>query len=161
MLLYKASESFNNFLFFSWHKLGRHPNERVSQSSQPLCRNSKKKNIGIFTQSKLGYNLRGNLLNSNTLLLTIGKTGTENNLAFADISRYLIFASGKPVMQITGFAVYNMVAIVQLVRTPGCGPGGRGFKSHWSPGQIANCEFLISKLKIENSQLFCPYRLEA
>jgi hypothetical protein len=26
-----------------------------------------------------------------------------------------------------------MVAIVQLVRTPGCGPGGRGFKSHWSP----------------------------
>ena len=25
------------------------------------------------------------------------------------------------------------MAIVQLVRTPGCGPGGRGFKSHWPP----------------------------
>ncbi len=37
-----------------------------------------------------------------------------------------------------------MVAIVQLVRTPGCGPGGRGFKSHWSP---------TKKVR--------PYRLEA
>ena len=26
-----------------------------------------------------------------------------------------------------------MVAIVQLVRTLGCGPRGRGFKSHWPP----------------------------
>ena len=52
-------------------------------------------------------------------------------------------------MQITGFAVYDMVAIVQLVRTPGCGPGGRGFKSHWSPQNIKR--FTISR----------PYRLEA
>ncbi len=26
-----------------------------------------------------------------------------------------------------------MVDVVQLVRTPGCGPGGRGFESHHSP----------------------------
>lgn len=30
-----------------------------------------------------------------------------------------------------------MVTIVQLVRTPGCGPGGRGFESHWSPEEVA------------------------
>ncbi len=28
---------------------------------------------------------------------------------------------------------YYMVGIAQLVRAPGCGPGGRGFKSHYSP----------------------------
>ena len=28
---------------------------------------------------------------------------------------------------------HDMVIIVQSVRTPGCGPGGRGFESHWSP----------------------------
>ena len=26
-----------------------------------------------------------------------------------------------------------MVGVAQLVRAPGCGPGGRGFKSHRSP----------------------------
>ena len=26
-----------------------------------------------------------------------------------------------------------MVDIAQLVRAPGCGPGGRGFESHYSP----------------------------
>ena len=26
-----------------------------------------------------------------------------------------------------------MVAVAQLVRAPGCGPGGRGFKSHQPP----------------------------
>ena len=26
-----------------------------------------------------------------------------------------------------------MVGVAQLVRAPGCGPGGRGFKSHHSP----------------------------
>jgi hypothetical protein len=31
-----------------------------------------------------------------------------------------------------------MVIIVQSVRTPGCGPGGRGFESHWSPQRIAD-----------------------
>ena len=29
----------------------------------------------------------------------------------------------------------NTVAIVQLVRTPGCGPGGRGFETHWPPDE--------------------------
>ena len=74
----------------------------------------------------------------------------ENNLAFTDTFRYLWFASGGPVMQITGFAVYDMVAIVQLVRTPGCGPGGRGFKSHWSPKRIVNFEFKTLQLTIQN-----------
>ena len=27
----------------------------------------------------------------------------------------------------------HMVDIAQLVRVPGCGPGGRGFESHYSP----------------------------
>ena len=27
----------------------------------------------------------------------------------------------------------GMVGIAQLVRVPGCGPGGRGFESHYSP----------------------------
>ncbi len=27
----------------------------------------------------------------------------------------------------------DMVSVAQLVRAPGCGPGGRGFKSHRSP----------------------------
>ncbi len=27
----------------------------------------------------------------------------------------------------------RMVGVAQLVRAPGCGPGGRGFKSHRSP----------------------------
>ena len=29
-----------------------------------------------------------------------------------------------------------MVGVAQLVRAPGCGPGGRGFKSHHSPNII-------------------------
>ena len=30
-----------------------------------------------------------------------------------------------------------MVSIAQLVRAPGCGPGGRGFESHYSPQKKA------------------------
>ena len=30
-----------------------------------------------------------------------------------------------------------MVGVAQLVRAPGCGPGGRGFKSHHSPKNMA------------------------
>ncbi len=45
--------------------------------------------------------------------------------------------------------VLYMVAIVQLVRTPGCGPGGRGFNSHWSPKLNANFEFSISNYYFE------------
>lgn len=29
-----------------------------------------------------------------------------------------------------------MVDVAQLVRAPGCGPGGRGFKPHHSPHNI-------------------------
>ena len=29
-----------------------------------------------------------------------------------------------------------MVDVAQLVRAPGCGPGGRGFESHHSPQNI-------------------------
>ena len=41
----------------------------------------------------------------------------------------------------------NMVGVAQLVRAPGCGPGGRGFDSHRSPhsrqiaGSQASCQF--------------------
>ena len=31
----------------------------------------------------------------------------------------------------------SMVGVAQLVRAPGCGPGGRGFKSHHSPKKQA------------------------
>ena len=34
-----------------------------------------------------------------------------------------------------------MVDVAQLVRAPGCGPGGRGFESHLSP------HFLKHKIK--------------
>ena len=30
-------------------------------------------------------------------------------------------------------AFEKMVDVAQLVRAPGCGPGGRGFESHLSP----------------------------
>ena len=30
----------------------------------------------------------------------------------------------------------SMVGVAQLVRAPGCGPGGRGFKSHHSPNPM-------------------------
>lgn len=30
-----------------------------------------------------------------------------------------------------------MVGVAQVVRAPGCGPGGRGFKSHLSPAYVA------------------------
>ena len=83
-------------------------------------------------------NLHVDVRNSYTSSLTIEKAIPENNLAFTNTFQYLCCASGKPVMQITGFAVYDTVAIVQLVRTPGCGPGGRGFKSHWSPFAVTN-----------------------
>ena len=34
------------------------------------------------------------------------------------------------------FILVCMVGVAQLVRAPGCGPGGRGFKSHHSPKNI-------------------------
>ena len=39
----------------------------------------------------------------------------------------------------------SMVGVAQLVRAPGCGPGGRGFKSHHSPKKASHmaCFFLF------------------
>ena len=37
----------------------------------------------------------------------------------------------------TQFKVGTMVDVAQLVRAPGCGSGGRGFKSHLPPHQIS------------------------
>ena len=34
-----------------------------------------------------------------------------------------------------------MVGIAKLVIAPGCGPGGRGFESHYSPQNKKNTEF--------------------
>ena len=34
----------------------------------------------------------------------------------------------------------NMVGIVQLVRMPDCGSGGRGFESHYPPQEKSTCE---------------------
>ena len=33
----------------------------------------------------------------------------------------------------TGRTKNFMAGVAQVVRAPGCGPGGRGFKSHFSP----------------------------
>ena len=48
-----------------------------------------------------------------------------------------------------------MVDIAQLVSVPGCGPGGRGFESHYSPHfekterfYIKNAVYLLHNLKI-------------
>ena len=90
-----------------------------------------------------------------------------------------IFVSREPVMKITGFSLIGAgpkprfsatfegiwvpwqdvrvlwrvtVIIVQSVRTPGCGPGGRGFESHWSPQEnveLGKCE--IAELVVEYS----------
>ena len=38
-----------------------------------------------------------------------------------------------------------MAAIAQSVRAPGCGPGGRGFETHWSPD--SNWKRKTKKLK--------------
>ena len=35
----------------------------------------------------------------------------------------------------TGFETHPVVAVAQLVRAPGCGPGGRGFEPHQPPQQ--------------------------
>ena len=37
-----------------------------------------------------------------------------------------------------------MVALAQLVRAPGCGPGGRGFNSHMPPVSIVDFRFSIA-----------------
>ena len=37
-----------------------------------------------------------------------------------------------------------MVGIAQLVRAPGCGPGGRGFESHYSPHKFKYTLFGVS-----------------
>ena len=36
-----------------------------------------------------------------------------------------------------------MVGIAQLVRAPGCGPGGRGFESHYSPHIDNNIQYIL------------------
>ena len=36
------------------------------------------------------------------------------------------------------FRLAIMVDIAQLVSVPGCGPGGRGFESHYSPHNVVN-----------------------
>ena len=41
-----------------------------------------------------------------------------------------------------------MVDIAQLVSVPGCGPGGRGFESHYSPHNNNNLLLELYKAKI-------------
>ena len=36
-----------------------------------------------------------------------------------------------------------MVGVAQLVRAPGCGPGGRGFDSHLSPQKSTSTKVLV------------------
>ena len=55
----------------------------------------------------------------------------------------------------------NMVGVAQLVRAPGCGPGGRGFKSHHSPKYISGYSVvrltrLLWEQEIGSSNLSTP-----
>ncbi len=51
----------------------------------------------------------------------------------------------------------QMVVVVQLVRTPDCGSGGRGFKSHHPPHfknlPSLDGRFFVSFLKMKTSDL--------
>ena len=38
-----------------------------------------------------------------------------------------------PALAYNTLLAYTTVSVAQLVRAPGCGPGGRGFESHHSP----------------------------
>ncbi len=40
-----------------------------------------------------------------------------------------------------------MVDVAQLVRAPGCGPGGRGFESHLSPHYLNYIQNTLLKLR--------------
>ena len=57
-----------------------------------------------------------------------------------------------------------MVGVAQLVRAPGCGPGGRGFKSHHSPKYISGYSVvrltrLLWEQEIGSSNLSTPTHL--
>ena len=45
-----------------------------------------------------------------------------------------------------------MVGVAQLVRAPGCGPGGRGFKSHWTPQGLRIVDLRFEIWGIMNSE---------
>ena len=53
-----------------------------------------------------------------------------------------------------------MVGVAQLVRAPGCGPGGRGFKSHHSPKfsgySVVRLTRLLWEQEIGSSNLSTP-----
>ena len=56
-----------------------------------------------------------------------------------------------------------MVGVAQLVRAPGCGPGGRGFKSHHSPKfsgySVVRLTRLLWEQEIGSSNLSTPTHL--
>lgn len=60
-----------------------------------------------------------------------------------------------------------MVGIAQLVSVPGCGPGGRGFESHYSPHTRKSAKIDINCAKSQKKQSYfvakqcnkCYYRL--
>ena len=41
-----------------------------------------------------------------------------------------------PKIRYNNHCIWTMVDVAQLVRAPGCGPGGRGFESHPPPHLI-------------------------
>src|SRR5690606_9642304 len=47
-------------------------------------------------------------------------------------------SSGSRVRILPGAPASRVVGVAQPVRAPGCGPGGRGFKSHHSPHHWTN-----------------------
>ena len=50
-----------------------------------------------------------------------------------EIPDFLRFQLDKLQKRVILHLIFDMVVVAQLVRAPGCGPGGRGFKSHLPP----------------------------
>ena len=85
------------------------------------------------------------------LICAFSSAGSSNCL-LSSRSRVRI-PQGTPQPGIPG----NVVGLAQLVRAPGCGPGGRGFDSHISPqiktkhSAIAECFVFISSCVTESN----------
>ncbi len=52
----------------------------------------------------------------------------------------------------------QMVVVAQLVRAPGCGPGGRGFETHLPPQRMEALQQCGAFSLLNTSKLLCAMR---
>ena len=52
----------------------------------------------------------------------------------------------------------SMVGVAQLVRAPGCGPGGRGFETHLPPQRMEALQQCGAFSLLNTSRLLCAMR---